>query len=211
MMRICKYLISTLLALSFAASVSAQSPFDLGVKGGIAMNMMPGTTAILYDEFIPNVGFQGGAFSTFYFSDNLIGQMELLYSRKGVRTVNHTPEAIGLSKDIYARNIHYLQVPLLIGLDGLADGDFRIMTGPEAGILLGSHIRTNTSTIFDDEDFGLNDFNLAWALQTTYFVTDALGIDFKLEYALTRTFIKETRDAGHNAAVQVGLSYRFGY
>ena len=210
-MKIYKYLLSAVLGLALCASVSAQTPFDLGLKGGIALNMMPGTSAILYDEFIPNIGFQGGAFSTFYLSDDLVGQVEVIYARKGVSTVNHTPEMAGLSKDTYSRNIHYLQVPLLIGLDGLADGNFRIMTGPEAGILLGSHIRTNTSTIFDDEDFGLNDFNLAWALQTTYFVTDALGIDFKLEYALTRTFIKETRDAGHNAAVQIGLSYRFGY
>ena len=175
------------------------------------MNMMPGTTAILYDEFIPNVGFQGGAFATFYLSDNIVGQAELLYSRKGVRTVNHTPETIGLSKDVYARNIHYLQIPILVGLDGLADGNFRIMTGPEAGFMLRSNVRSNSSTIFDDDDFGLNDFNLAWALQSTYFITDALGIDVKLEYALTRTFIKETGDKGHNAALQIGLSYRFGY
>ena len=210
-----KYMLATVLALSLGASAFGQTSYDFGVKGGFSANMMPGTTAILYDQFEPNIGFQGGLFSTFYLSDNIISQVELLYARKGVRTVNHTPEALGDSKDIYARHIHYLQLPLLIGWDSLGGSSLRIMTGPEPGYCLGNHIRTSygdkKETHFEDDDFMLNSFNLAWAAQATYFITSALGLDVKFDYGITPTFKKDTHDKGHNAGLQVGLCYRFGY
>lgn len=211
-MKIYKYLLSAVLGLALCASASAQTSYDFGVKGGVSVNMMPGTTALVLDEFEPCIGYQGGLFSTFYLSDNIVSQVELLYARKGVRTVNHTPEVAGGSKDIYARHIHYLQLPLLIGWDSVGGTSLRVVTGPELGYCLGSKIRTNTpATIFEDEDFMLNDFNLAWAAQATYFVTAALGIDVKFDYGITRTFKKSTGDNGHNAGLQVGLCYRFGY
>lgn len=214
-MKVYKYLLSAVLGLLLCASVSAQTSYDFGVKGGFSVNMMPGTTALPYDEFEPNIGFQGGLFSTFYLSDNIISQVELIYARKGVRTVNHTPEAIGGSKDIYARHIHYLQLPLLIGWDSLGGTSLRVVTGPELGYCLGNHIRTNygdkKETHFEDEDFMLNRFNLAWAAQATYFINAALGIDVKFDYGITRTFKESTGDKGRNAGLQVGICYRFGY
>jgi len=209
-MKIRKTLVATLMALIMGASASAQDMLDFGLKGGIALNMMPWTTAIPYDEFQPNIGFQAGGFGSFYLSDNILGQIELLYSRKGVRTVNHSTEIAGLDKMTYTRNINYIQIPVLIGWYSLFDNKLELMTGPELGICLGSKIKAN----YDDpvaEALDLNTFNLAWALQSTYFILDSLGVDVKLEYGITKTFRPEANDRGHNAAFQLGICYRFGY
>lgn len=209
-MKIGKIILTAALALLTGASVSAQDFIDYGVKAGLALNMMPNTTANKLDEFVPNIGFNAGAFATYYISGNFLAQAELLYARRGVSTVNNsklleTPER-------FSRNIHYAQLPLLFGYAGFSDGNFRLFTGPEFGFLLGNTVSSNYSDItFDDSEYLLQKFNFSWVLQASYFLSDAVAIDAKVDQAISKTFKPETHDEGTNFSVTVGISYRFGY
>lgn len=208
-----KLFLAAALALTMGASASAQDIWEFGVKGGIALNMMPGTTVTAYDKFQANFGFQGGVYTCVYLSDMLMGQVELVYSRKGVSTVNHAGQvAFGGSTLNYSRNIHYLQLPVMIGFHSFFEDRIKLMIGPELNVCLGNEIKANyDDPAFDNDNYKVNTFNLGLGLQATYYVIDALGVDFKFDFGLTRTFAAETGDKGHNAAVQLGLCYRFGY
>jgi len=209
-----KVLFATTLALAMGAGVaSAQEEWEFGVKGGFALNMMPHTTVTAFDQFKANIGFQGGVYGAVYLSDLLIGQVELLYSRKGVSTINHAGEtAFGGAALKYARNIHYIQVPVLIGFHSFLDDRLKVMLGPELNVCVGNDIVANyDDPAFMNDDYELCPVNLGFGLQSTYYLTESLGIDLKFDFGVTRTFKKETDDKGHNTAVQLGLSYRFGY
>ncbi|MCQ2182894.1 MAG: PorT family protein [Bacteroidales bacterium] len=212
-MKVKRTFLALALALSMGAGASAQEIWEFGIKGGIALNMMPMTTVTPYDKYQPNFGFQGGAFACAYLSDSVMGQVELLYSRKGVSTINHAGEvAFGGGTLNYTRNIHYLQIPVLIGFHSMGNDRMKVMIGPEFNICLGNEIRANYfDPAFDNADYEVNKFNLGLGLQVTYFFIDALGMDFKVDYGLTKTFKSSTGDKGHNAAIQLGLCYRFGY
>ena len=207
-----KFISVVALALFMGVSASAQGEWEFGVKGGVALNMMPMTTLDPYDKFKANFGFQGGAYANVYLSDFLMGQVELLYSRKGVSTINHAGQVAfdGAALE-YERDIHYLQLPVLIGFHSLMDDRLRLLIGPELNVYLGDTIKANYVSIFESENYQVNPFNLGISAQSTYFITDSLGIDLKFDYGLTRTFKSSTNDKGHNFGVQLGLSYRFGY
>lgn len=191
------------------ASAFAQDEWEFGIKGGVALNMMPRTTVTPYDQFKANFGFQGGIFATYYFTEDLVGQIELLYSRKGVSTVN---TAFGAGALEFSRNINYLQIPFLFGFGTLFDNRVKLLIGPELNVFMGSKIIANYfDPAFDNPNYGINPVNVGLGIQSTYFLTESLGIDLKFDFGLTRTFKEETKDKGHNAAIQLGLSYRFGY
>ena len=195
-----------------SAGASAQSEWEFGIKGGVALNMMPKTTLDPYDQFKANFGFQGGAYTCVYLSDFLMGQLELQYSRKGISTVNYGERgSSGKTTFEYKRNIHYLQLPVLFGFYSLVDDKLRLMLGPEFNVYLGDTVKANYVSIFESEDYQVSPFNLGLAAQATFFLTEFLGLDVKFDYGLTRTFKASTNDRGHNFAVQMGLSYRFGY
>ena len=211
-MKVAKFISVVALALFMGVSASAQSDWDFGVKGGVALNMMPLTSLDPYDRFQANFGFQGGAYACVYLSDDLIGQVELLYSRKGVSTTNNAGKvAFDGAVLTYERDIHYLQLPVLIGFTSLLDDKLRLMLGPELNVYLGDTIKANYVSIFESENYQVNPLNLGLCLQSTYFITDSLGFDLKFDFGLTRTFKASTNDRGHNLGVQVGLNYRFGY
>ena len=204
-MKIKRLFVAAALALALSAGANAQDDWEFGVKGGVALNFMPCTTVNPGDQVTANVGFQGGAFATCYLTDSFVGQIELLYSRKGVGTINNT---ILKDPDLFSHNIHYLQIPVLFGVTSLADDRMKVLVGPELNMCLGHKVIGNHLNPFINEPC---QFNLGLGVQSTFFLTDALGIDLKFDFGLTRTFKEETKDKGHNAAIQLGLSYRFGY
>ncbi len=210
-------LASVFIFLLSAVSVYAQDNWDFGVKGGIALNMMPHTTLDVKDEYKANFGFQGGAFVNVALSDMILAQVEVLYSRKGVTTTNHFGEDVfGGSALTYTRNIHYLQFPVLVGFHSLLDNKLSLLLGPELGVYLGDRIKTN----YDSPSYNTNKcnpFNLGLGLQAAYYITDNLGIELKFDLGLTHTFKKQPEgsvipdDKGRNSAVQMNICYRFGY
>lgn len=210
-MKIHKYILTAVLALCLGAGASAQDQWEFGIKGGIALNFMPGTTVDMYDQMKTNVGFQGGAYGAFYVSDMLIAQVELLYARKGVTTVNHAGQvAFDGSELKYSRNISYFQLPVMFGFHSLLNDKIKVMLGPELGVYLGDNINANYHSVYELEEYKCNPLELGLGLQATYYIIDCLGFDVKFDFGLTRVFKSNTGDRGHNAGVQFGLSYRFG-
>lgn len=196
-----KLLLSVLCVLC-CASAFAQSEFYVGLKGGIAGNWMPHTTIMPDDKVLPNFGFYGGATFTYDITEFISAQTELLYSRKGVTTRGQ------VNGNKYVRNIHYALMPIYFSMR-LSDDRCRVMIGPQFGYAIGDKIKSE-SFIEPAAASELNRFNLALAIQATYFVTDELGVDVKVEQAFTKTF-KDSTDKGRNACVMFGICYRFGW
>lgn len=201
--------LSVIAALSLLMGTAAFSQdFNLGIKGGVAANWMPGTVIDNFDRPNTNVGFYGGITGALDFGGSFFVQVEALYARKGITT----------NSDVYgkfSRNIPYIQLPLLAGFK-LSDDRFRIMVGPEFGFNIGDNIKSDTPV--DLSLYGKPaPFNLALAIQTTYLIAGNLGVDVKFDYGLTKTLrlpdnptsalIKEN---GRNMSLQIGLCYIFG-
>ena len=200
--------LSVIAALSLLMGTAAFSQdFNLGIKGGVAANWMPGTVIDNFDRPNTNVGFYGGITGTLDFDGSFFMQVEALYARKGITT----------NSDVYgkfSRNIPYIQLPLLAGFK-LSDDRFRIMVGPEFGFNIGDNIKSDTPV--DLSLYGKPaPFNLALAIQTTYLIAGNLGVDVKFDYGLTKTFqlpedIKASiKESGRNMSLQIGLCYIFG-
>lgn len=196
--------LATITLVFLVGTAAFSQDFNLGIKGGVAANWMPGTVIDGFDRPTTNVGFYGGLTGDLNFDGSAFIRMEALYARKGVST----------NSDItgkYSRNISYIQVPVLAGFK-LSDDRFRVMVGPEFGFCVGEKIKIGNDAGFDPASSGkASPFNLAIALQTTYLIAGNLGVDVKFDYGLTRT-LKDTftKDNGRNMSLQIGLSYLFG-
>lgn len=200
--------LSVIAALSLLMGTAAFSQdFNLGIKGGVAANWIPGTIIDVFDRPNTNVGFYGGVTGSLDFDGSFFIQVEALYARKGIST---NSDASGK----FSRNIPYIQLPLLAGFK-LSDDRFRIMVGPEFGFNIGDNIKSDTPV--DLSLYGKPaPFNLALAIQTTYLIAGNLGVDVKFDYGLTKTFqlpedIKASiKESGRNMSLQIGLCYIFG-
>lgn len=198
-----KLFLTAALALVISVNAFAQYGMGIGIKGGIAGNWMPYTTLDWGDVITPHVGCYAGVFGFMELSDVVFGQVELLYTLKGCRTTN---ELLGK----YTRNIHYLQLPVLIGFK-MADDAVSIALGPGFAYCLGSNVKSdavNPSSLMRE----IAPFNLSGILQARYAMTDAFGVELRFDYGITRTFKSANNfdDKAHNATVQIGLSYLFG-
>ena len=200
--------LSVIAALSLLmGTVAFGQDFNLGIKGGVAANWIPGTIIDVFDRPNTNVGFYGGVTGSLDFDGSFFIQVEALYARKGIST---NSDASGK----FSRNIPYIQLPLLAGFK-LSDDRFRIMVGPEFGFNIGDNIKSDTPV--DLSLYGKPaPFNLALAIQTTYLIAGNLGVDVKFDYGLTKTFqlpedIKASiKESGRNMSLQIGLCYIFG-
>lgn len=196
-----KLLITLALAAMAFSSVSAQGVL-FGVKGGISGNWIPKTNINPDDRVLPNTGFYGGISGAFDISDQTFVQTEVLYARKGISTRGAT------FGNKYWRKIGYIQVPVMLGFK-MADEDFRFMIGPEFGFCIGNKVYDSATIVSPASASDVKKFNMALAIQTSYLIYEGLGIDFKIDYAFTRTFTGN--DNGRNLCVQLGVSYLFGY
>lgn len=206
-MNLRKIYLTVALALIMGMGAFAQDGVGIGVKGGISGNWMPGTWVDDFDTPTTNVGFYGGLFGFAELSDTMFGQIELLYTRKGVSTNN---EASGK----YARNISYIQLPLLLGFK-MRDDSINIAVGPAFAYCIGNKVKAdwfNPSSAAE-----VAPFNLSAIVQARYAITESFGVDLRFDFGLTRTFKPSTElaeyrgpDKGHNSSVQIGVSYMFG-
>ena len=196
-----KFVITLLLACIAFSAASAQE-FLFGVKGGVSGNWIPKTNINPDDKVMPNTGFYGGVSGSLDISDQTFVQAELLYARKGISTKGTVFD------NKYWRKLHYIQLPVMLGFK-MRDDDLRFMIGPEFGYCVGNKVYDSATIVTPASASDVKKFNFALALQTSYLIYESLGIDFKVDYALTRTFAGD--DNGRNLSLQIGLSYLFGY
>lgn len=140
-----------LLLTGFALPMTsqAQSPIDIGVRGGLTQATFYGDD-VTSNDFRP--GFTGGAFLNYQVNEAFSIQPEVLYSVRGAK--NHFNEA-GTLQDVRVRQ-DVIEIPVLFKLSApLSPITPRLYAGPALGFLTNSEVDGNEA----DDAFGDVDFS----------------------------------------------------
>lgn len=207
------------IAISLAALLLctvSHAQVNVGVKGGISGSWINGVVLLPGARIVPHPALYGGIYANADIADGFFCQAELIYAGKGHSEYTN----LGSVSNKYSLSLGYLQIPAMFGME-LFDGKYHLMVGPELGILLhadaidktGSPDLSKDIVIKENYRSNCNALNLGICLQSTYFVTDNLGIDVKFDWGASRTFKKEAYDKlgikgnAHNLSVQLGVCY----
>ncbi|MCS3649969.1 hypothetical protein GGQ08_001262 [Salinibacter ruber] len=151
--------LALLLGLALPMSSQAQSPVDLGVRGGLTQATFYGDD-VNSNDFRP--GFTGGVFLNYQVNDAFAVQPEVLYSRRG--TKNHNSAA---GNDIRVRQ-DVIEIPVLLKLSApTAPVTPRLYVGPALGFVTNSELGNGNDAddSFTDVDFsGVVGGEIAYAL-----------------------------------------------
>ncbi|WP_251924427.1 porin family protein, partial [Salinibacter ruber] len=153
--------LALLLGLALPMSSQAQSPIDLGVRGGVTQATFYGDD-VSSNDFRP--GFTGGVFLNYQVNDVFAVQPEVLYSRRG--TKNHFDES-GRFDDVRVRQ-DVIEIPVLLKLSApTAPVTPRLYVGPALGFVTNSELGNGNDAddSFTDVDFsGVVGGEIAYAL-----------------------------------------------
>ncbi|MCS3635666.1 hypothetical protein GGP57_003006 [Salinibacter ruber] len=151
-----------LLGLALPMSSQAQSPVDLGVRGGVTQATFYGDD-VASNDFRP--GFTGGVFLNYQVNDAFSVQPEVLYSRRGAK--NHFSETTSPDlEDIRVRQ-DVIEIPVLLKLSApTAPVTPRLYVGPALGFITNSEVDgADADDSFTDVDFsGVVGGEIAYAL-----------------------------------------------
>ena len=152
--------LALLLGLALPMTSQAQSPIDLGVRGGVTQATFYGDD-VASNDFRP--GFTGGVFLNYQINDAFSVQPEVLYSRRGAK--NHFDES-GRFDDIRVRQ-DVIEIPVLLKLSApTAPVTPRLYVGPALGFVTNSEVDgVDADDGFTDVDFsGVVGGEIAYAL-----------------------------------------------
>lgn len=200
-----KLFLTFALALLVGAGAFAQD-IDFGVKAGAAGNWMPGTVMDTGDQQITHVGYYAGLSASTDITDRMFVQGELMYVLKGIATRN---DVMGN----YARNISYIQLPVLLGFR-TSEPKLTLYAGPAFGLCIGNKVVSDLT--YASSMGSPRKFNISANLQMTYMLIGNLGIDVKFDIGLNKTMQDTTiagiavEDDGRNMGILIGLCYKFG-
>ncbi|MCS3859543.1 porin family protein [Salinibacter ruber] len=154
--------LALLLGLALPMSSQAQSPVDLGVRGGLTQATFYGDD-VNSNDFRP--GFTGGVFLNYQVNDAFSVQPEVLYSRRGAK--NHFSETTSPDlEDIRVRQ-DVIEIPVLLKLSApTAPVTPRLYVGPALGFITNSEVDgADADDSFTDVDFsGVVGGEIAYAL-----------------------------------------------
>ncbi len=154
--------LALLLGLALPMSSQAQSPIDLGVRGGVTQATFYGDD-VASNDFRP--GFTGGVFLNYQVNDAFSVQPEVLYSRRGAK--NHFSETTSPDlEDIRVRQ-DVIEIPVLLKLSApTAPVTPRLYVGPALGFITNSEVDgADADDSFTDVDFsGVVGGEIAYAL-----------------------------------------------
>lgn len=139
----------TLLAgLALPLTSQAQSPVDIGVRGGVTQATFYGDD-VFSNDFRP--GFTGGVFLNYQVNEAFSIQPEVLYSVRGAK--NHFNEA-GTLENVRVRQ-DVIEIPVLFKLSApLSPITPRLYVGPALGFVTNSEVNGNDADdAFSDADF----------------------------------------------------------
>ena len=133
-----------LVGLSLPMASQAQSPIDIGVRGGLTQATFYGDD-VASNDFRP--GFTGGVFLRYRVNEAFSIQPEVLYSVRGAK--NHFNEA-GTLQDVRVRQ-DVIEIPVLFKLSApLSPITPRLYAGPALGFLTNNEVNGNDA----DDAFG---------------------------------------------------------
>jgi len=152
--------LALLVGLALPMASQAQSPIDLGVRGGVTQATFYGDD-VASNDFRP--GFTGGVFLNYQVNEAFAIQPEVLYSVRGAK--NHFNEA-GTVQDVRVRQ-DVIEIPVLLKLSApTAPVTPRLYVGPALGFVTNSEINgADADDSFNDVDFsGVVGGEIAYAL-----------------------------------------------
>ena len=154
--------LALLVGLALPMSSQAQSPIDLGVRGGVTQATFYGDD-VASNDFRP--GFTGGVFLNYQVNDVFSVQPEVLYSRRGAK--NHFSETTSPDlEDVRVRQ-DVIEIPVLLKLSApTAPVTPRLYVGPALGFITNSEVDgVDADDSFTDVDFsGVVGGEIAYAL-----------------------------------------------
>jgi hypothetical protein len=175
----------TLCAVVLLSSAVCAQPFNGGLMAGGIVSQVDGDTYQGYHK----LGFLGGAYVNYRFSDFIQMQMELEYIQKGSRK-NADLEKGDVSS--YLLRLHYMEVPLLVQcyLNKRLIGEI----GPAADVLLGSYEEKDGLEV-PYNTVPLRNVTLSGIAGVSWMVNHHLRINYRFNYSLLS--IRQTQPDGY--------------
>ena len=164
-------LASILLALICSAGLHAQ-PIDFGVKAGINIANQKITGDFELDTKA-KIGFHGGVFVVWMFTEKVGLQPELLFSTQGSKDKD----------DMYDYSIitNYVSIPILVRYN--INEMFSVHAGPQIGILMSAKEEFDGDKDDIKDDFKGTDIGLALGAEADF--TEKIGAGARYVFALT--------------------------
>lgn len=142
----------------------------LGIKGGI--NIANQNVSGLGDpETSSEIGFHGGVFVTFMFSEKLGIQPEILYSSQG--------STIEFGSQEYIENLGYITLPVLLRYN--INDMFSLHAGPQFGLLISAEGEDYLGDTYDSMDsFKKSDIGLGFGAEADLPIKLGIGARYVL-------------------------------
>ncbi|GAB4092024.1 porin family protein [Flaviaesturariibacter terrae] len=183
--------IPALLLLAFAAgTASAQLP-KLGLKAGLNIATVGGSSA----SPTTRLSGHGGVLVHVHLAPQIALQPEVLYSGQGFKAKSGGTE--------YTIALDYLNVPFM--LQYMFDNGFRVEAGPQVGVLLNSRVKDAAGSSpypnrFTEADFGVG-------LGLNYLSYSGFGIGGRYNFGLTNINKLQGGENLKNRVGQISLFY----
>lgn len=180
-------------------SANAQS---FGMKGGLNA----ATIKFSSKEYKAStlIGFHGGVFGQYRFSDALSVQADLLYSKEGAKST-HIP-----SGKKYTDAETFLQIPLMIQY--FPTTDFYLSSGPQIGIPLSIKETDESTGAVEDLKKHYKGTDLRWAFACGYQFAQEPGFGVNARYSFSVPSFNRVSVNGSsvkNRLFEIGLFYTF--
>ncbi len=193
-----KTLIPILLIISICSEGLHAQGLDFGVKAGVNI-----ANQKISGDYEPDtkakIGFHGGVFVTWMFSEKLGLQPELLFSTQGSKD----------SEDMYDYSIitNYVNVPVLARFD--INDMFSVHAGPQFGILISADEEFDGDKEDIKDDFKSTDIGIAVGAEAD--LPAKLGVGVRYIIGVSNV-LKEGESFGNtelkNGVLQIYLKYR---
>lgn len=170
-------------------SVLAQG-FGLGIKAGINIANQDISATGFSPETTSQIGFHGGVFAVFMFTEKMGIQPELLYSTGG--------SEVEITGEIYTEKLGYIILPVLFRYN-ISDV-FSLHAGPQFGFLMSAEEEYAGDTYDIKDDFKGSDIAASFGLEVDLPIKLGIGA----RYALGLTDIVEEGGSWSGAEVKNG-------
>jgi hypothetical protein len=183
----------SLICLASLATASAQ--FSLGAKAGAQLTDFRGGSYFA-EESKMKVGYYGGAYGRYHFTDKIAAQAEVLYSAQGAKIED--------GDDDYDHNLNYITVPVMFQYH-LPLGLY-FETGPQISFLTKAELKDGDVELDAKDVTKKTDF--AWVAGAGFKITEELGVNARYNIGISDFTDAEMGGKAHNNAIQLGVSWK---
>ena len=188
---------SLMLGSMCSAGLYAQG-IDFGLKAGVNLANQK-ITGVYEMDTKAKVGFHGGVFVTWMFSEQLGLQPEVLFSAQGSKD----------DEDLYDYSIitNYVNIPVLVRFD--INDTFSVHAGPQFGILMSAKEDDGSGKDDIKDDFKTTDIGLALGAEANLPLN--FGVGLRYAFGLTNVLKEEMSFDDteiKNGTLQIYVKYR---